>query len=152
MPFLERYEGSRTEGASSIAFSDIYRHHNIVMRCSGRSVSVPLRSRSYRGTKSFVELVVMPSILASIEYVTTAIRSRREGISWIIEVVFGSSLRLSSFVFPIAIIVGWVVGESVMDMVLDGFQVCVLCLITLLINHVILNGIVHWRVQRSEDR
>lgn len=94
----------------------------------------------------------MPSILASIEYVTTAIRSRREGISWIIEVVFGSSLRLSSFVFPIAIIVGWVVGESVMDMVLDGFQVCVLCLITLLINHVILNGIVHWRVQRSEDR
>ena len=101
-------------------------------------------SRRMKLSKSFVGLVVMPLIISSVEHITTAIRSRKEGIAWIVEVAFGSSIRISLFVFPLAVIVGWILGISDMNMILDGFQVTILCLTILLVNHVIHNGFVHW--------
>ncbi|KAJ9129300.1 hypothetical protein NKR23_g12566 [Pleurostoma richardsiae] len=97
----------------------------------------------FKLSESFVGLVIMPSILASVEHVTTAMRSHKYGIAWIVETAFGSSVRISLFVFPSAILIGWILGVA-MDMILDGFQVAVLCLAILLVNHVIHNAFVHW--------
>jgi Ca2+:H+ antiporter len=101
-------------------------------------------SRSMNLSKSFVGLVVMPSIIASVDHIAATLRSHKEGIAWIIEIAFGSSVRISLFVFPIAVIVGWFLGVSDMNMILDGFQVIVLCLTIFLVNHVIHNGFLHW--------
>jgi len=95
-------------------------------------------------SKSFVGLVIMPSIIASVEHITAALRSRKEGIAWIIEIAFGSSIRISLFVFPLAVIVGWILNKPGMNMILDGFQVIILCLTILLVNHVVHNGTDHY--------
>lgn len=94
-------------------------------------------------SESFVGLVLMPCILASVEYVTDAIRSHKEGVAWVAECAFGSSIRISLFVFPVAVIVGWISGAA-MDMMLDGFQVAIVALAVLMVNHVIHNAFAHW--------
>ncbi|PWI65036.1 hypothetical protein PCL_07448 [Purpureocillium lilacinum] len=94
-------------------------------------------------SESFVGLIVMPLVLASVEYVSHALRCRREGIAWIVDAAFGSSIRISLFVFPVAIIVGWATGE-VMDMIFDGFQVTIIGLAIFMVNHVIHNEFAHW--------
>jgi Ca2+:H+ antiporter len=103
-------------------------------------------SRSMRLSKSFVGLVVMPSVIASVEHVMAAFRSRnhKQGIAWIIELALGSSVRISLFVFPLAVIVGWAMGIPDMNMILDGFQVTILCLTILMVNYVITNRHILW--------
>jgi len=105
--------------------------------------SIGAPTESFKLSESFVGLVVIPSILASVEQVTTALRSHKYGIAWIVEGAFGSSIRISLFVFPVAVVLGWILGTN-MDMILDGFQVVVLCLAILLVNHVIHNAFTHW--------
>jgi Ca2+:H+ antiporter len=95
-------------------------------------------------SKSFVGLVIMPTIIASVEHITAILRSRKENIAWIIEIAFGSCIRIALFVFPIAVIVGWIYGIPDMNMILDGFQVTILCLTIILVNHIVHNGVFHW--------
>jgi len=105
--------------------------------------AVETPSQSMNLSKSFVGLVIMPSIIASVEHITAILRSRKESIAWIIEVAFGSSIRISLLVFPLSVIFGWIIAAP-MDMTLDGFQVTILCLTIILVNHVIHNGYGHW--------
>jgi calcium/proton exchanger cax len=63
-------------------------------------------SEKLKLSESFVRLVTIPSILATVDHVTAVLCSQREGIAWIIETAFGSSIRISLFVFPLAVIFG----------------------------------------------
>jgi Ca2+:H+ antiporter len=102
-------------------------------------------SEKLKLSESFVGLVTIPSILATVDHVAAVLRSQREGIAWIIETAFGSSIRISLFVFPLAVIFGWALGVET-GMILDGFQVIVLGLALLGVNHVIHNGFADWYV------
>ena len=106
--------------------------------------SIESPGRSMQLSKSFVGLVVMPLVISSVEHITAALRSRKDGIAWVTEVAFGSCIRITLFVFPLAVIVGWVAGVPGMSMIFDGFQVTILALTILLVNHVIQNGFLHW--------
>lgn len=101
-------------------------------------------SGSMHLSKSFVGLIIMPLVISSVDHITAALRSRKEGISWVTEVAFGSCIRISLFVFPLAVIIGWVTNIPDMNMISDGFQVTILALTILLVNHVIQNGVIHW--------
>ena len=100
-------------------------------------------SEKLKLSESFVGLVTIPSILATVDHVAAILRSQKEGIAWIIETAFGSSIRISLFVFPLAVIFGWALGVEI-GMILDGFQVIVLGLAILGVNHVVHNGFAHW--------
>jgi Ca2+:H+ antiporter len=100
-------------------------------------------SEKLKLSETFVGLVIIPSTLATVDHVVAIIRSREEGIAWVIETAFGSSIRISLFVFPVAVIFGWALGIEV-GMILDGFQVIVLGLAILLVNYVIHNGFASW--------
>jgi Ca2+:H+ antiporter len=63
-------------------------------------------SEKLKLSESFVRLVTIPSILATVDHVAAVLRSQREGIAWIIETAFGSSIQISLFVFPLAVIFG----------------------------------------------
>lgn len=95
-------------------------------------------------SESFVGLVLMPCVLASLESATDALRSR-QGMVWVAEGAFGATIRVSLCVLPVAVLLGWAVGKE-MDMVLDGFQVAILTLSVLMVNHVINSISVHWYV------
>jgi len=100
-------------------------------------------SEKLKLSETFVGLVIIPSTLATVDHVVAIIRSREEGIAWVIETAFGSSIRIALFVFPLAVIFGWALGIEV-GMILDGFQVTVLGLAILLVNYVIHNGFASW--------
>ncbi|KAM3477671.1 hypothetical protein MY8738_006322 [Beauveria namnaoensis] len=93
-------------------------------------------------SESFVGLVLMPCVLASLESATDALRSR-QGMVWVAEGAFGATIRMSLCVLPVAVLLGWAVGKE-MDMVLDGFQVAILTLSVFMVNHVINSISVHW--------
>jgi Ca2+:H+ antiporter len=63
-------------------------------------------SEKLKLSESFVGLVTIPSILATVDHVAAVLRSQKEGIAWIIEAAFSSSVRISLFVFPFAVIFG----------------------------------------------
>lgn len=100
-------------------------------------------SKELKLSESFIGLVVIPSVLATVDHVAAIVRSQKEGIAWVIETAFGSSIRISLFVFPCAVILGWALGIEI-GMIIDGFQVIVLDLAIVLVNHVIHNGFAHW--------
>jgi calcium/proton exchanger cax len=107
--------------------------------------AVHASSEKLKLSESFVGLVTIPSILATVGHVAAVLRSQKEGIAWIIETAFGSSIRISLFVFPLAVIFGWALRVEI-GMILDGFQVIVLGLAILGVNHVIHNGFAYWYV------
>jgi Ca2+:H+ antiporter len=100
-------------------------------------------SQSFKMSKSFIGLVVMPMIIASIEHISAILRSSKENIDWIVEAALGSSIRLSLFVFPLAVVIGWGLGVTDMSMILDGFQVTILGLTIILVNYIMNNGVFH---------
>jgi Ca2+:H+ antiporter len=102
-------------------------------------------SEKLKLSESFVRLVTIPSILATVDHVAAVLRSQREGIAWIIETAFGSSIRISLFVFPLAVIFGWALGVET-RIILDRFQVIVLGLAILGVNYVIYNRFADWYV------
>ncbi|PMB67551.1 Vacuolar calcium ion transporter [Beauveria bassiana] len=100
-------------------------------------------------SESFVGLVLMPCVLASLESATDALRSR-QGMVWVAEGAFGATIRVSLCVLPVAVLLGWAVGKE-MDMVLDGFQVAILTLSVLMVNHVINSISVHCGGSRPDN-
>ncbi|QKX62581.1 uncharacterized protein TRUGW13939_09742 [Talaromyces rugulosus] len=95
-------------------------------------------------SKSFVGLVVIPSIYGCAEQTVTAARSRAENIDWIIEIAIDSSIRVTLFVLPLAVLVGWVAGDDSMSLFFDAFQVTILGLVVLLVNYIMHTGSSHW--------
>jgi Ca2+:H+ antiporter len=93
---------------------------------------------------SFVGLVMIPLILSSVELITAAIRSRKEGPAWVSGLAFGSCIRITLFVFPVAVLFGWIADMPGVTMIFDGFQVTILALTILLVNHVIQNQSLQW--------
>ncbi|PMD21291.1 hypothetical protein NA56DRAFT_572129 [Hyaloscypha hepaticicola] len=57
-------------------------------------------------SETFIGLIIILSILVTINHIVTIICSREEGIAWVIEIAFSSSIRISLFVFPLTIIFG----------------------------------------------
>jgi hypothetical protein len=55
-------------------------------------------------SKSFVRLVIILFILATVDYITAVFCSQREGIAWIIKTAFSLSIQISLFVFSLAVI------------------------------------------------
>ena len=94
-------------------------------------------------SESFVGLVIMPCVLASLEYTSNALRSRKEGIAWLAEDTLGACIRVCFFALPISIVVGWGLDKD-MDMIFDGFQVTTVALAVFMVNHVIHNSFAHW--------
>jgi calcium/proton exchanger cax len=63
-------------------------------------------SEKLKLSESFVGLVIIPFILATVNHIAAILRSQKKGIAWIIETAFGSSIRILLFMFLFAVIFG----------------------------------------------
>ena len=109
--------------------------------------AIDFPSKDIGFSKSFVGLVIVPIIIGAAEYILTAIyayKNRRDEIKWIIEVVIILSIRISLFVLPVAVLLGWILGVPGITLFFDGFQVTMLTLAILLVNYIVHAGIAHW--------
>jgi Ca2+:H+ antiporter len=95
-------------------------------------------------SKSFVGLVMIPVVYGCAEQTITAIRSQTTNIDWIIEVAIDSCIRVTLFILPITVMVGWATGVEAMSLFFDGFQVTMLGLVVVLVNYIMHTGSSHW--------
>jgi len=107
-----------------------------------RSMDAPYHALGV--SKSFVGLVIIPVVYGCAEQTVTAIRSQAANIDWIIEVAIDSSIRITLFVLPVTVIVGWATGVEAMSLFFDGFQVTMLGLVVVLVNYIMHTGAAHW--------
>ncbi|CRG92829.1 Vacuolar calcium ion transporter [Talaromyces islandicus] len=107
-----------------------------------QSIDVPYHALGV--SKSFVGLVIIPAVYGCAEQAVTAIRSQAASIDWIIEVAIDSSIRITLFVLPTTVIVGWATGVEAMSLFFDGFQVTMLGLGVALVNYIMHTGSSHW--------
>ena len=96
-----------------------------------------------RLSQSFLRLIMMICVLASIDYASGVLRSKPIQVAEIAVEAFLSSVKISLLVFPLAVISGWILNVP-MDMLLDGFQVSAVALAALMANHVARGEISHW--------
>jgi Ca2+:H+ antiporter len=106
--------------------------------------SIESSAKNLHLSHSFVGLVMIPLILSSVEHITAVIRSQKEGLDWVTALAFGSCIRITLFVFPVAVLIGWMADMPGVTMIFDGFQVTILALTILLVNHVIQNHSLRW--------
>lgn len=97
------------------------------------SLEAPIHT--FRLSPSFLGLIIMPCVLASIDYISGILRSKPIEVAEIAGEAFMSSIRISSLVLPFAVILGWMLRLP-MDMLLGGFQVSVLVVVVLIANQV----------------
>jgi Ca2+:H+ antiporter len=76
-------------------------------------------------------------VISSVNQITAALRSCKEGLAWVTEVTFGSRIWIALLVFPLAVPIGWILGITGMNLIYDGFQVTMLALTISLVNYVI---------------
>jgi calcium/proton exchanger cax len=100
--------------------------------------------RSIQLSASFVGLIIILMVISSVDQITAALRSHKEGLAWVTEFAFGLCIRIALFVFPLTVLIGWMLDIPGMSMIFDGFQVTMLALTILLVNYVIQNGFLHW--------
>lgn len=95
-------------------------------------------------SKSFVGLVIIPLVFGAAEQIAAAVKSQRESLDWIIEWAIDSSIRITLFVLPATVIVGWAIQVTAMNLFFDEFQVTMLCLVVMLVNYIMHAGSSHW--------
>jgi Ca2+:H+ antiporter len=95
-------------------------------------------------SKSFVRLVVVPTIYGYTEQTVTAARSWAKNIDWIIEIAIDSSIRVTLFVLLLAVLISWFAGDDLMSLFFDAFQVIILGLVVLLVNYIMYTSSSYW--------
>jgi len=83
-------------------------------------------------SKTFVGLILLPIVGNAAEHATAVTVACKDKMDLAIGVAVGSSLQIALFVLPFIVIVGWIMGNSAMNLSFDGFQVAVLFVAVLL--------------------
>ncbi|KAH7012240.1 uncharacterized protein B0I36DRAFT_256787, partial [Microdochium trichocladiopsis] len=91
----------------------------------------------------FLELIVIPLALGIIDQVTIITKTKNQDISWLIDTAVVSSIRVSLFAFPIAVLTG-VLISSTSVLAFDTFQAIMLAIAVLLVNYVLHSGKAFW--------
>jgi Ca2+:H+ antiporter len=100
-------------------------------------------------SKSFVGLILVPIVYGAAQHVGAAVRAGRksathEGTDWIIETALDSSIRISLFILPCVVLLGWALNEPNMSLLFDSFQVILLGIAISLVNYIMHSGSAYW--------
>jgi len=106
--------------------------------------SIESSAKNWQSSHSLVGLILIPLIFSSVELVTAVIRSRKEGLDCVPALAFGLCIRTTLFVCPVAVLIGWMADIPGAIMIFDGFQLTILALTILLVNHVMQNHSLSW--------
>nr|POE71826.1 vacuolar calcium ion transporter [Quercus suber] len=96
-------------------------------------------------SKEFVGLILLPIVGNAAEHATAVTVAIKDKMDLAIGVAVGSSLQIALLVLPLMVLLSWFgVGQDVLSLDFDGFQVSVLFIAIILVNYLIQDGKSHW--------
>ncbi|KAG8527379.1 uncharacterized protein KY384_007531 [Bacidia gigantensis] len=95
-------------------------------------------------SRTFVGLILLPIVGNAAEHATAVTVAIKDKMDLAIGVAVGSSMQIALLVIPFAVVLGWIMGKSDMNLAFDGFQIVVLFVSILLVNYLIQDGESHW--------
>jgi len=95
-------------------------------------------------SQAFVGLILLPIVGNAAEHATAVTVACKDKMDLAIGVAVGSSMQVALLVIPIAVILGWILGQIDMNLDFDGFLITVLFVAVLLVNYLIGDGKSHW--------
>ncbi|KAF2032711.1 vacuolar calcium ion transporter-like protein /H(+) exchanger [Setomelanomma holmii] len=93
---------------------------------------------------TFVGLILLPIVGNAAEHATAVTVAIKDKMDLAIGVAVGSSMQIALLVFPIIVILGWILGKDCMTLYFDTFQIATLFVSVLLVNYLIQDGKSHW--------
>jgi Ca2+:H+ antiporter len=89
---------------------------------------------------TFVGLILLPIVGNAAEHATAVTVAIKDKMDLAIGVAVGSSMQIALLVFPLIVILGWILGKDCMTLYLDTFQIATLFVSVLLVNYLIQDG------------
>jgi len=93
---------------------------------------------------TFVGLILLPIVGNAAEHATAVTVAIKDKMDLSIGVAVGSSMQIALLVFPVIVILGWILGKDCMTLYFDTFQIATLFVSVLLVNYLIQDGKSHW--------
>ncbi|KAL6710400.1 hypothetical protein ACN47E_009346 [Coniothyrium glycines] len=93
---------------------------------------------------TFVGLILLPIVGNAAEHATAVTVAIKDKMDLSIGVAVGSSMQIALLVFPLIVILGWILGKDCMTLYFDTFQIAILFVSILLVNYLIQDGKSHW--------
>lgn len=94
-------------------------------------------------SEQFIGLIIIPLIGIAPEFFSAVLLARRDKLDGSVEIAIGSSLQIALFVAPALVLVGLMIGRP-LTLVFSPIEVVVICLATVLVSLVSLDGETHW--------
>ena len=76
--------------------------------------------------KEFVGLILLPIVGNAAEHATAVTVACKDKMDLAIGVAVGSSMQIALFVLPLVVVIGWIIGQPLMTLSFDGFQITIL--------------------------
>lgn len=89
---------------------------------------------------TFVGLILLPIVGNAAEHATAVTVAIKDKMDLAIGVAVGSSMQIALLVFPLIVILGWILDKACMTLYFDTFQVATLFVSILLVNYLIQDG------------
>jgi Ca2+:H+ antiporter len=89
---------------------------------------------------TFVGLILLPIVGNAAEHATAVTVAIKDKMDLAIGVAVGSSMQIALLVFPLIVILGWILGKDCMTLYFDTFQIATLFVSVLLVNYLIQDG------------
>jgi len=90
--------------------------------------------------KVFVGLILLPIVGNAAEHATAVTVAIKDKMDLSIGVAVGSSMQIALLVFPLIVILGWILGKDCMTLYFDTFQIATLFVSIILVNYLIQDG------------
>ena len=100
-------------------------------------------------SRTFVGLILLPIVGNAAEHATAVTMAIKDKMDLAIGVAIGSSMQIALLVIPFVVVLGWMLGNSNMNLAFDGFQITTLFVAVLLISYLIQDGKSNWSVPLS---
>lgn len=89
---------------------------------------------------TFVGLILLPIVGNAAEHATAVTVAIKDKMDLSIGVAVGSSMQIALLVFPVIVLLGWILGKDCMTLYFDTFQIATLFVSVLLVNYLIQDG------------
>ncbi len=89
---------------------------------------------------AFVGLILIPIVGNAAEHVTAVTVAVKDKMDLAIGVAVGSCTQIALLVLPLIVVIGWAMGRDCMTLYLEIYQLAIVFVAVLLVNHLIQDG------------
>lgn len=90
-------------------------------------------------SEAFVGLIILPIVGNAAEHVTAVTVAAKNKMDLAIGVAIGSSIQIATFITPLVVVIGWILGKD-MPLYFTLFETVTLFVTTFVVNFLVLDG------------